>query len=267
MRQRLAPGKSTEIASFRDRSSTVERRPSKAFVVGSNPTGRSTLPALPFILSSPPALNRVGAGNPSRRRHTLQQVLIRGGPGANPHPGGRDARNDPGLLCGRRLGCGDADMRGVVLLARAGLMAVRKAADKVTDRVLWLDRGWQPAYIGFCPSAAAWRREMRRMGVKNCPYPDSAGRCTSFEKEGGLTLIVTLGKLPQNITRVQVAGLLCHEATHVWQEVRKNMGEASPSIEFEAYSVQAIFQSLYAAWLDNCAPPEMLARGPAKSKS
>jgi hypothetical protein len=58
-----------------------------------------------------------------------------------------------------------------------------------------------------------------------------------------------------------VAGLICHEAVHVWQEVRRAMNDpGEPSIEFEAYSVQAIFQGLYQAWLDTRAPVGMRAR-------
>lgn len=45
------------------------------------------------------------------------------------------------------------------------------------------------------------------------------------------------------------------------------MGEKDPSIEFEAYSVQAIFQDLYQAWLDTAAPPSLLARGARRIKT
>jgi hypothetical protein len=138
------------------------------------------------------------------------------------------------------------------------------------NQVVWLDRGWQPAFIGFCPSKRAWSHAMKKLGVTNEPYPDSAGRVTSFEQRkgvGGLTLIVTLGPQAKAASRVEIAGLLCHEATHVWQYVRVNMGEEKPSAEFEAYSMQAIFQGLYQAWLDTCAPPELLAAGAQRVKA
>jgi hypothetical protein len=142
---------------------------------------------------------------------------------------------------------------------------VKRSSD--ADHVRWIDRGWQPAHIGFCPSAKAWRREMRRMGVKGCAYPKRAGCVTSFDdKDGGLSLIVTLNVGRREVTRVEIAGLLCHEATHVWQAVRKNMAEDEPSKEFEAYAMQAIFQSLYQAWLDLCAPDELKARNAKRVK-
>lgn len=125
--------------------------------------------------------------------------------------------------------------------------------------VIWCDRGWQPVFYGFCPSRTAWTREMRKMGCKE-PYPASDGCATTFEQKGKTCVIVTLGPVSPGRTRVEVAGLLAHEATHIWQTVRRTMGEKDPSIEFEAYSVQAIFQGLYQAWLDTAAPDEMLSR-------
>ncbi|MFH3942297.1 hypothetical protein ACJBLD_17075 [Acinetobacter nosocomialis] len=45
--------------------------------------------------------------------------------------------------------------------------------------------------------------------------------------------------------QIQVYGLLLHEAVHVWQFVKRRMGEHEPSVEFEAYSIQAIAQDLF----------------------
>lgn len=44
---------------------------------------------------------------------------------------------------------------------------------------------------------------------------------------------------------IEVYGLLLHEAVHVWQRVKKLMGEREPSTEFEAYSIQTIAQDLF----------------------
>ena len=38
--------------------------------------------------------------------------------------------------------------------------------------------------------------------------------------------------------------MLLHEAVHIWQIVKRRMGEREPSVEFEAYSIQAIAQDL-----------------------
>ncbi len=48
-------------------------------------------------------------------------------------------------------------------------------------------------------------------------------------------------------SRAQYAALIAHEAVHIWQRIRLELGEDSPSSEFEAYSVQSICQRLFEA--------------------
>lgn len=129
-----------------------------------------------------------------------------------------------------------------------------------TDRVVWIDRGWQPVEIGFCPSETAWKREMKAKGWPGTPYPENDASATHFTHDGQFLVLVALAEdVEKRFSRVVIAGLLAHEATHVWQHVRRQMQEAEPSIEFEAYAIQAIFQSLYQAWLGTRAPDAMKA--------
>ncbi|MDC5398483.1 hypothetical protein NRA60_14105 [Acinetobacter baumannii] len=60
----------------------------------------------------------------------------------------------------------------------------------------------------------------------------------------GAYAIVQIGDTADK-DQIQVYGLLLHEAVHIWQIVKRRMGEREPSVEFEAYSIQAISQDLF----------------------
>lgn len=119
------------------------------------------------------------------------------------------------------------------------------------NRVVWLDRGWQPVLIGFCPSEKAWRCEMKRLRCKDEPYPQSDGRCTRFEasKNNHECIIVTVRDGSEfDHSLIEMVGLIVHEATHVWQFILESIGEGKPSAELEAYSMQAIVQAILTAF-------------------
>ena len=62
---------------------------------------------------------------------------------------------------------------------------------------------------------------------------------------GGMACIVCLDDW-QGRNPIEVAGLLVHEAVHIWQSYCDDIGEADPGREQEAYGVQAIAQELMA---------------------
>lgn len=71
---------------------------------------------------------------------------------------------------------------------------------------------------------------------------------------------------------VQLAGLIVHEATHIWQEAKSLIGEPNPSPEFDAYSMQSIAQNLLDAMdtkfpMFNKEKPNASASRPRSKKS
>lgn len=82
--------------------------------------------------------------------------------------------------------------------------------------------------------------------------PDVPAWCTSdasttfFENENGETCCVVSIKGWEGRNPIEVAGLLVHEAVHVWQAYCRDIGERQPGDEQEAYAVQSIAQELLA---------------------
>lgn len=68
--------------------------------------------------------------------------------------------------------------------------------------------------------------------------------------DNGKQCIVHLGDCSER-TLIEVHGLLLHEAVHIWQKIKKLMGEKKPSTEFEAYSIQRIAQDLFAMFQES----------------
>lgn len=60
---------------------------------------------------------------------------------------------------------------------------------------------------------------------------------------------VDLKSLAKN-SGTEVAGILVHEAVHIWQRICIVLGEKRPSDEFEAYSIQTIAQNLMCQYRD-----------------
>ena len=63
--------------------------------------------------------------------------------------------------------------------------------------------------------------------------------------KGELCCIVALAGW-QDRDPIEVAGLLVHEAVHVWQDYAERIGEHTPGVEQEAYAIQSIAQELMA---------------------
>lgn len=119
-------------------------------------------------------------------------------------------------------------------------------------KVRWLDRriALPGPFLALCLSEDEYRSATRHLGI------DSPGRwirndhshatAHTFRKPGRpLAVVVTLNEW-QGRDPIEVAGLLIHEAVHIWQQYAEDMGEESPGDEQEAYAIQAIAQELMA---------------------
>jgi hypothetical protein len=73
-----------------------------------------------------------------------------------------------------------------------------------------------------------------------------------YEKPGSPSMIVVCLGNTKGRSKVEVFGVLVHEAMHIWQDVKQHIHEHNPSKEFEAYTVQFIAQNLMQAFEDGC---------------
>ena len=122
-------------------------------------------------------------------------------------------------------------------------------------KTVWLDRGWYPVKVAFCPDEAAWARLMKRMGPESTPYPPptSGAACTAFEDpKGDRIVVVTIGDQIED--SVELVCALVHEAVHVWQRICEHIREEEPGWEPEAYAIQHITKGLLKAYADTRMP-------------
>jgi hypothetical protein len=107
-----------------------------------------------------------------------------------------------------------------------------------------------PIYLGVSLSEADFHKKLRKMKVPPKQWPGfmktvhANATVHYFETPGEReTAIICFGSF-KGRTKVEIVGLVAHEATHIWQAAMENIGEKKPSPEFEAYGIQAITQSI-----------------------
>lgn len=105
----------------------------------------------------------------------------------------------------------------------------------------------------LCVDEKAFTKELRRLSLDVRPpfmNPGACATCHHFTDKGGKNIaIITISHDPKR-TREQHYALLVHEGVHIWQWHRELIGELEPGIEFEAYAIQNISQSLMIAFRD-----------------
>ena len=112
-----------------------------------------------------------------------------------------------------------------------------------------------PYCFSLCLSEEAFNKELKRLNVplkgRASWILNSHSNATihffSDTTENKRCAIVCL-KRRKGLKIEEIHGLLVHEATHLWQTICEDIGESSPSAEFEAYCIQAISQELMLAY-------------------
>lgn len=119
----------------------------------------------------------------------------------------------------------------------------------MTARTRWLDRhiAAPGPYLTLClheHELHAALRHIKYPGTLPWVLPGKQATVhTLIPPKGGQTCVVCLDDW-QGRDPIEVAGLLVHEAVHIWQAYCDQMGEHHPAAEQEAYAVQAISQEL-----------------------
>ena len=127
----------------------------------------------------------------------------------------------------------------------------------------WLNRTLvtSPFCYGLCTSEKDFHRELKRLRIKPTHWPHFLGTSENsgadatthhFEESNGneACIIVCIGNT-KGRTREQINAMLAHEAVHIWQAIREDLGEDRPSHEFEAYAIQQISHNLMIAYTDH----------------
>lgn len=116
--------------------------------------------------------------------------------------------------------------------------------------VRWLERSLvRGPYFTLCTTPDLLRRAVRRLTSDPADQPEFPGLgtdavTTHFERDDDAPAAVVSIK-PGSRTTPELAGVLAHEATHIWQKYRCYIGEKDPSPEFEAYAIQSITRRLF----------------------
>lgn len=115
----------------------------------------------------------------------------------------------------------------------------------------WLNRSLIVGpYLTLCTREEQFREILQHLGVKkHVEYhgSDNAEGTAHYltNEDGKLCCVVTFSGF-EGRDGVEVAGLLIHEAVHIFERFCQDIGEVQPSSEFKAYSIQCIAQELMA---------------------
>ena len=117
-------------------------------------------------------------------------------------------------------------------------------------RTKWLDRriAAPGPYLALCLSEEEFVAALKHLRcTEKIKWVNDKADATahSFDSAHGTTCIVCIQGW-QGRNPIEVAGMLVHEAVHIWQTYAESIGEHNPGKEQEAYAIQSISQELLA---------------------
>lgn len=117
----------------------------------------------------------------------------------------------------------------------------------------WLDRriARTGPFLTLCLTPEEMEHAAKGLTKWPLTFPQWGANVQMFSKDGTNEhcAVVTLAEDSQkNCNSVEIAGMLVHEAVHIWQYYAEKMGETKPGDEQEAYAVQGLTQELLAEY-------------------
>lgn len=119
----------------------------------------------------------------------------------------------------------------------------------------WLERNPLPLpYFTLCLDREAFYSELESLGIGRNRMPPplheehSDATCHFLATKDGQRCCVVFMHVPRTASSVEVAGLLVHEAVHIWQEYAETY-KINDANELEANVIQTISQRLMAEYV------------------
>lgn len=121
-------------------------------------------------------------------------------------------------------------------------------------RAVYVDLGFLLANVAYVPTRKVWDAEVKRLDLGGSVYPHdrdgftSDAYCTHWTSDDAYpTILITLADKVDRLPMTRVFALITHECMHAWRYIRQHIGEAEPSLEFEAYAMQRLVQDIVEA--------------------
>lgn len=119
----------------------------------------------------------------------------------------------------------------------------------------WLDRSVavRGPHLMLCTSESQFKSALAFLKVSSStPWlarSSASATMHTFDSDTDApTCIVCLSGDRHGRSGAEIAGLLVHEAVHIWQEYCAHYGEEFPGREQEAYAIQSISETLMTAY-------------------